>query len=84
MTERLPIWRDASRVLLGVEQAVRGFGRYHKYSLDSDLRCSNAERGIRPVRNVWLLPANGFPRFKQLGTGSTPSPARGRGGISQG
>jgi len=27
MTERLPIWRDANRLLLGVEQAVRGFGR---------------------------------------------------------
>jgi hypothetical protein len=32
MTERLPIWRDANRLLLGVEQAVRGFGRYHKYN----------------------------------------------------
>ncbi|MEA3642942.1 MAG: hypothetical protein VBE63_23810 [Lamprobacter sp.] len=34
----LPIWRDANRLLLAVEQAVRRFLRYHKYSLGSDLR----------------------------------------------
>ncbi|QVL49252.1 MAG: four helix bundle protein [Thiocapsa sp.] len=34
----LPIWRDANRLLLGIEQAVRQFPRYHKYTLGTDLR----------------------------------------------
>jgi hypothetical protein len=36
--EHLPIWRDARRLLLEVEQAVRGFPRYHKYTVGTDLR----------------------------------------------
>ena len=36
--ERLPIWRDATRLLLEIEQEVRKFPRYHKYVLGSDLR----------------------------------------------
>ena len=36
--ERLPIWRDAQRLLLEVELAVKGFSRYHKYTLGTDLR----------------------------------------------
>jgi hypothetical protein len=36
--ERLPIWRDANRLLLEIEQAVRQFPRYHKYALGTDLR----------------------------------------------
>jgi hypothetical protein len=34
----LPIWRDANRLLVEVEQAVRRFPRYHKYALGTDLR----------------------------------------------
>ncbi len=34
----LPIWRDANRLLLAIEQAVRQFPRYHKYTLGTDLR----------------------------------------------
>ncbi len=34
----LPIWRDAKRLLVEVEQAVRRFPRYHKYALGTDLR----------------------------------------------
>ncbi len=30
---RLPIWRDASRLLAETEQVVRTFARYHKYSI---------------------------------------------------
>lgn len=36
--QQTPLWRDASRFLLEVEQAVRGFPRYHKYTLGSELR----------------------------------------------
>ncbi len=36
--QHLPIWRDANRLLILIEQTVRGFPRYHKYTLGSDLR----------------------------------------------
>jgi hypothetical protein len=36
--QAMPIWRDAQRLLLEIEQAVRSFPRYHKYTLGSDLR----------------------------------------------
>jgi len=35
---RLPIWRDSNLLLLSIEQAVRSFPRYHKYTLGTDLR----------------------------------------------
>ena len=35
---QLPLWRDAQRLLLEVELAVRGFARYHKYTLGTELR----------------------------------------------
>jgi len=34
----LSIWRDANRLLVAIEQAVRRFTRYHKYTLGTDLR----------------------------------------------
>ena len=34
----LPTWRDANRLLVAVEQAVRLFPRYHKYTLGTELR----------------------------------------------
>ncbi len=36
--KELPIWPDANRLLLEVEQAVRHFLRYHKYTLGTELR----------------------------------------------
>ena len=36
--KQIPIWRDANLLLLEVEQAVRGFPRYHRYTLGTDLR----------------------------------------------
>lgn len=38
--QRYPIWRDAQQLLLAIEQAVRGFSRYHKYSVGAQLRAS--------------------------------------------
>ncbi len=35
---QLPIWRDAVRLLVAVESAVRQFLRFHKYTLGADLR----------------------------------------------
>ncbi|MEN9503502.1 MAG: hypothetical protein RI964_2787 [Pseudomonadota bacterium] len=34
----IPIWRDATQLLLAVEQAVRHFPRYHKYTLGTEMR----------------------------------------------
>ncbi len=36
--ERLPIWRDSQQLLLQIEVAVRGFPRYHKYTVGAELR----------------------------------------------
>jgi hypothetical protein len=38
MHKSIPIWRDATKLLLEVEQAVRHFPRYHKYTLGSEMR----------------------------------------------
>ena len=37
-TEHLPIYKGAYDLCLWLEQVVRGFSRYHKYSLGADLR----------------------------------------------
>ena len=34
----LPIWRDAMRLAVEMEVAVRGFPHYHKYTLGTELR----------------------------------------------
>jgi len=34
----IPIWRDATALLLETEQVVRNFPRYHKYTLGTELR----------------------------------------------
>jgi len=36
--QSMPLWRDANRLLLAIEEAVRHFPRYHKYTLGTDLR----------------------------------------------
>jgi len=36
--KQLPLWRDATRLMVEMEQAVRSFSRYQKYSLGSELR----------------------------------------------
>ena len=48
----LPIWRDAQRLLVLTEQAVRRFPRYHKYTLGSDLR-RQAMYLCRLVNRAW-------------------------------
>lgn len=46
--EHLPIYRKAFDLLVWLENAVRNFPRYYKYSLGQDLR--NSARGI--VRSI--------------------------------
>ena len=56
-THNAPIWRDAQRLLVLVEEAVRRFPRYHKYALGNDLRrqalwiCQLINRAWRDQRN---------------------------------
>ena len=66
---QLPLWRDATRLLVLVETAVRQFAQYHKYTLGADLRrqamgicrrvaraaqCTDATQRARQVeRLVW-------------------------------
>jgi len=47
-TEHLPIYERAYDLCLYLEQVVRKFPRYHKYSLGQDLR-DGARRVLRPV-----------------------------------
>ena len=49
---QMPLWRDANQLLLLVEQAVRHFPRYHKYTLGTDLR--------RQAMNVCRLIARAY------------------------
>ena len=42
--EHLPIYREAMRLAVHLETTVRGFARYHKYTLGSELR--NGSRRI--------------------------------------
>lgn len=34
----IPIWRDANQLLLLIEQTVKHFAQYHKYTLGSEMR----------------------------------------------
>jgi len=47
-TEHLPIYRASYDFCLYIEQVVRNFSRYHKYSLGADLR-EGARRVLRLV-----------------------------------
>ena len=47
-----PLWRDAQRLLVLVEDAVRRFPRYHKYTIGSDLR-RQAMLVCRLVNRAW-------------------------------
>lgn len=58
------IWADAMRLATEIEVAVRGFSRYHKYTLGTDLRrqaaqvCRRVARAARfPDRRIDTLRA---------------------------
>lgn len=60
--QHLPLWRDANGLLLAIEQAVRHFPRYHKYTLGADLRrqamgiCRLVVRGYHDkARQAWQM-----------------------------
>ena len=47
-----PLWRDAQRLMVLVEEAVHRFPRYHKYTVGSDLR-RQAMWVCRLVNRAW-------------------------------
>ncbi|WP_346839793.1 four helix bundle protein [Microbulbifer sp. SAOS-129_SWC] len=52
-TRQLPeIAKKAERLLIDIEQAVRGFPRYHKYTLGTDLR-NQAMAVLRLCHRAW-------------------------------
>ena len=44
----LPIWRDALLLMLEIEQVVRSFARYYKYTIGNELRAT-ARRRCQPL-----------------------------------
>jgi len=77
--EHLPIWRDATRLLILIEEAVRRFPRYHKYALGTDLRrqaqticrlivrANNAGQGREALLERLVLAVEDIKLFIQLG-----------------
>ncbi len=63
-TKQIPIWRDANRLLLEVEQSVRHFPRYHKYTLGTEMR-QQAMTICRLISRAWhnKAAAPGLPRL---------------------
>ena len=50
--KHLAIWRDAMRLAVEMEVAVRGFPRYHKFTLGTDKRhdrCFEARETLNTV-----------------------------------
>lgn len=48
----IPIWSDATQLLVDVEQAVRHFPRYHKYTLGTEMR-QQAMKICQLVSRAW-------------------------------
>ena len=62
---RLPIWRDASALLLETEQVVRHFPRYHKYTLGSEMRRQPMTL-CQLMSRAWRDKANASKHLHQL------------------
>jgi hypothetical protein len=60
-----PIWRDANRLLLEVEQAVKHFPRYHKYTLGTELR-QQAMLICQLVARAWREKTQNLAILKRL------------------
>jgi len=51
--KRVPIWRDAMRLLIEVETVVKHFPRYHKYTLGTEIR-QQAFKIVRLIQSAFL------------------------------
>ncbi len=65
MNNNYPIWRDANRLLLEVEQAVKHFPRYHKYTLGTELR-QQAMLICQLVARAWREKTQNLAILKRL------------------
>jgi len=63
--KHLPIWCDATQLLLEIENAVREFPRYHKYSLGTDLR-QQAMGVVRLINRAYHEEGNRKAQVKRL------------------
>lgn len=63
--KRLPIWREVNKLMVAIEQAVKSFPRYHKYTLGSELR-TNAHRLCQVVHRVATRQHNRHKLLQQL------------------
>lgn len=75
---QLPIWRDANRLLIEIEQAVRKFPRYHKYALGSDLR-RQVGAGLPALEQTGkfaLEPGSGQRLSQNQGSAGKPAPTQ--------
>jgi len=52
MQRSIPIWRDAMALLVDIEQVVRHFPRYYKYTLGTELR-QQAMFICRQIHRAW-------------------------------
>jgi hypothetical protein len=67
---QLPIWRDAMRLVVVLEEAVRGFPRYHKYTLGSDLR-AQARQVCRLILRAYEARENRMQELDRLALAPT-------------
>ncbi|CAK0767289.1 Four helix bundle protein [Gammaproteobacteria bacterium] len=65
MNRDTPLWRDANRLLVAVEEAVRQFPRYHKYTVGTDLR-RQALNVCRLIGRAATDPANRLRHLERL------------------
>ncbi len=65
ITHLPPVYRDAKRLVVVIEQVVRQFSRYHRYTLGTDLR-QQAMKVLRIVHKAWRDKANQSKHLKSL------------------
>lgn len=67
MKRETPLWRDANRLLVATEEAVRQFPRYHKYAVGADLR-RQAMNICRLISRAATDPSNRVRHLEHLVT----------------
>jgi hypothetical protein len=60
-----PIYREAKNLVVLIEQVVRQFSRYHRYTLGTDLRLQ-AMQLLRLVHKAWRDKSNQSKHLKNL------------------
>lgn len=79
-TEHLPIYKQTYDLCLHLEQVVRGFSRYHKYTLGAELR-DGARRVLKLTPSACCWMAAALTSTRSTMPIVSPSVAGGRGGA---